>query len=74
MSRCYVRLDDISDEKLEFLGYILVDEDEHTKIYYHLGDKILVDKADPFMFVHDHNDVTLLGSEAISIPKNGRSD
>lgn len=70
MSSCYVRLDNVSDEKLEFLGYILIDENDHTKVYYHLGDTILVDKQDPFMFVHDHNDATLLGSEAISLPSD----
>ena len=68
MSSCYVRLDNIPEEKLEFLGYILVEETSEFKIYYHLGDYILVDKNDPFMFVHDHNDATLLGSEAISVP------
>ena len=68
MSSCYVRLDDIPDEKLEFLGYILVDEDDEYKVYYHLGEYIIVDKADPFMFIHDHNDAAALGSEAISLP------
>ncbi|WP_293645352.1 hypothetical protein [Sphingopyxis sp. RIFCSPHIGHO2_12_FULL_65_19] len=68
MSSCYVRLDDVPDEKLEFLGYILVEEDEYTKVYYHLGDYVIVDKSDPFMFIHDHNDTALLGSEAISLP------
>jgi hypothetical protein len=70
MSSCYVRLDDISEEKLAFLGYLLMDENDSTKIYYHLGDYIVVDKQDPFLFVHDHNDATLLGSEAISVPQN----
>ncbi|OHD07548.1 MAG: hypothetical protein A3E77_09185 [Sphingopyxis sp. RIFCSPHIGHO2_12_FULL_65_19] len=61
-------MDDVPDEKLEFLGYILVEEDEYTKVYYHLGDYVIVDKSDPFMFIHDHNDTALLGSEAISLP------
>ena len=67
MSSCYVRLDNVTDEQLEFLGYILMDEDDDTKVYYHLGDYIIVEKADPFMFVHDRNDASLLGSEAISV-------
>ena len=70
MSSCYVRLDNISEEKLEFLGYILMVEDQNSKLYYHLGDYIIIDKDDPFLFVHDHNDATLLGSEAISVPSD----
>jgi hypothetical protein len=69
VSSCYVRLDGVTEEQLEFLGYILINEDEDTKIYYHLGDHIIVDKSDPFMFVHDQNDASILGNEAISIPK-----
>jgi hypothetical protein len=70
MTSCYVRIDNIPEEKLEFLGYILMDENEDTKIYYHLGDYIIVDKSDPFLFVHDYNDAAILGSEAISVPEN----
>ena len=68
MSSCYVRLDNVTDEQLEFLGYILMEENADTKVYYHLGDYIVVDKSDPFMFVHDHNDASILGTEAISVP------
>jgi hypothetical protein len=70
MTSCYVRLEGVSEDQLEFLGYILMDENTETKVYYHLGDYIIVDKSDPFLFVHDYNDAALLGSEAISVPEN----
>jgi hypothetical protein len=70
VSSCYVRLENVPDDKLDFLGYILMHENDETKVYYHLGDHIIVDKADPFMFVHDRNDAAILGSEAITVPNS----
>ena len=64
-----MRLEGVTDEQLAFLGYILVEETDDTKLYYHLGDYVIVDKDDPFIFVHDHNDAISLGTEAISVPR-----
>lgn len=63
----HVSLEDVSDETLEFLGYILIEEDERFRLYVHKGDQILVDKEDPFLMVDDLNDAALLGSEIINI-------
>lgn len=68
MTLHYVSIKEISDEKLEVLGYIAIDENEHTKTYYHFGEEMIVDKADPFIYVDDINDARSLGSEAIVFP------
>lgn len=66
--RHYVSIEHVSEETLSFLGYILFSEDEHTKVYYHLGEEIIVDKADPFIYVDDANDVPLFRGDVMAIP------
>ena len=65
--RAYVSLDRISDEQLEFLGYILITENELFKLYLHKGEEIIVDKSDPFIMVDDLNDAALMGSEILHV-------
>lgn len=64
----YVSIKNVSDEQLKFLGYILVSEDADTRLYRHFGEDILVDRADPFIYVDDLNDAILLGGETVTVP------
>ena len=72
--RHYVSIAGVDDEFLSFLGYVVVFEDEHTKIYLHHGDETVVDKDDPFLLLDDVNDASIIrerrrsGVEVISIP------
>ena len=64
-----MRLEGVTDEQLAWLVYVLVEYSDDAKLYYLLGDYVIVDKDDPFIFVHDHNDAISLGTEAISVPR-----
>ena len=68
--RYYVSIANVTDETLQFLGYVLVAEDDNTKLSSHFGDELLVDKEDPFLLVDDVNDVQLIrgAGEIISTP------
>lgn len=65
--RVYVSLDGVSEEQLQFLGYILISENDEFRVYYHLGEEVIVEKADPFIYVEDLNDAALFGSEIFRV-------
>ena len=67
MSRFYVSLDDISDDKLSFLGYSLIREDGEFKLYQdYKGDEYLIRKEDPFIYVDDVNDALYLNASIVA--------
>lgn len=61
----YVRIDGISDEDLEFFGYVLVEENDNFKFYrdYRL-EEYVVHKANPHLFVDDVNDAVALANRS----------
>ena len=67
MSMVYVSLDGVTEDQLAFLGYILLDENKEFKIYYHLGEELIVDKSDPFIYVDDLNDAALFGKQIFRV-------
>jgi hypothetical protein len=60
MRRVYVQIPNVSDEFLEFLGYVKVEESEEFKGYLRHGEPIVVKKANPYLFVDDLNDARIL--------------
>jgi hypothetical protein len=50
----------VSDEVLEFLGYVKIDENDEFKAYVRHGEPILVKKANPYLYVDDLNDARIL--------------
>jgi len=55
---------------LEFFGFVLVDEDDEFCIYLCKGEKHIVEKANPFLYVEDINDANYLRSrEKIAVPE-----
>lgn len=64
----YVSLDGVDEDTLSIVGFVLIDENEATKLYRYCGEDILVDKSDPFVYVDDLNDAAILGSEIIPMP------
>lgn len=69
--RVYVSLDGVTEGQLEFLGYILLAEDEEFKVYYHQGEEVIVDKNDPFIYVDDLNDASLFGAQIFRVKGEG---
>ena len=60
MRRVFVQIPNVSDEFLEFLGYVKVDENEEFKAYVRHGEVIVVKKANPYLYVDDLNDARIL--------------
>jgi hypothetical protein len=65
----YVSLDGVSEETLEMLGYYKLDESDQFAVYYHKGEEIIVEKADPFIYIDDINDAPYFGSEIVSVTR-----
>jgi hypothetical protein len=61
MRRFYVDIAGVSQEFLDFLGYVLVYEEDEFKMLSHKGALHLIDKATPRLYVDDKNDADLLG-------------
>ncbi len=61
MRRFYVNIAGISQEFLDFLGYVVVYEDGEFKVLSHKGDIHVIDKSRPRLYVDDQNDAGLLG-------------
>jgi hypothetical protein len=72
--RHYVSVSGVSDETLEFVGYVLVSEDADTKIYSHFGEEVIVDKEDPFIYVDDINDLPFMKGDVIIVPVGDGDD
>lgn len=67
--RYYVSIAGVTDEFLEFLGYICVEETDEFKVYLRHGDLMPVQKANPFLYVDDLNDARILrGQNMMAIP------
>ena len=70
----YVRLDDITDAQLSFLGYTCVAEEGSFKMYRdHRAEEYIVDTSNPYIYVDDVNDaiaiVNITGSlDIVSAP------
>ncbi len=60
MRRVFVQIPNVPDEFLEFLGYLKVEETEEFKVYVRHGDPIVVQKANPYLYVDDLNDARIL--------------
>lgn len=60
MRRYYVDITGISQEFLDFLGYVVVYEEEEFKVLSNKGTIHVVDKARPRLYVDDENDAGLL--------------
>ncbi len=53
----HVNISDVDDEFLGFMGYSLVAEDDHFRLYRdHRGNDHIVDLGDPYLRVEDVND------------------
>jgi len=61
MERFYVDITGVSQDRLDFLGYFVIYEDDEFKILSNKGDLYIIDKARPRLFVDDVNDANLLG-------------
>jgi hypothetical protein len=61
MQRYYVNISGITQEFLDFLGYIVICENEEFKILSNKGTLHIVDKSRPRLYVDDKNDAGLLG-------------
>lgn len=67
--RYYVSIADVSDEFLEFLGYVLREETDEFKVYSRHGELMVVQKTNPFLYVDDLNDARILkGRNMMAIP------
>ena len=72
MSAYYVDIQGVYEEVLEFLGYILVDEDEEFQLFVHKGREFLLPKKGArFLYVDDLNDADVLRSRRRAIPVAG---
>jgi hypothetical protein len=60
MRRYYVDISGVSQEFLDFLGYVVVYEEEEFKMISHKGATHIVDKQRPRLYVDDANDASLL--------------
>lgn len=60
MRRVFVQIPNVPDEFLEFLGYLKVEETDEFKVYVRHGDAIVVQKANPYLYVDDLNDARIL--------------
>ena len=60
MPRYYVDITGISQDFLDFLGYVVVYEEEEFKVLSHKGEIHAIDKAKPRLYVDDVNDAALL--------------
>lgn len=60
MRRVFVQIPNVSDEFLEFLGYLKIQETEEFKVYLRHGDPIVVQKTNPYLYVDDLNDARIL--------------
>jgi hypothetical protein len=68
MSRFYVAIKDIDDDKLSFLGYTLIRSNSEFKFYRdYAGNDHIVLKSDPHMFVDDINDAIYINSNIVII-------
>jgi hypothetical protein len=73
MGRFYVNIEGVSQAALDFLGYIVIFENNEFKILSHKGDVHVVDKSKPYLYVDDKNDQELLSGpfkarERITLP------
>ncbi len=66
--RYYVSIAGVPDEFLEFLGYVLVSEDDEFKAYLHKGETCIVKKSAPNLYVDDLNDARILKGNMMTIP------
>jgi hypothetical protein len=69
--RYYVSIAGVSDDFLEFLGYVAVPdaETDELKAYRRHGELMIVKKANPFLYVDDLNDKRILkGRNIMTIP------
>lgn len=61
MARYYVDVTGIPDELLEFLGYILVHENEEFQLRHYKGDPVIIQKSGKrYVYVDDINDAAIL--------------
>lgn len=60
MRRVYVQIPNVSDDFLEFLGYVKIEETEEFKVYLRHGEPIVVWKKNPYLYVDDLNDARIL--------------
>ena len=60
MRRFFVSIAGVSDEFLEFLGYVKVAENDEFKVYLRHGERMVVKTANPYLFVDDLNDARIL--------------
>ncbi len=70
MTKWYVSIDNVPDDKLEFIGYLLVREDEEFFVYTHIhsGDDFIIDKNGPkFLWVDDINDAIAINARVAMI-------
>jgi hypothetical protein len=72
MRRVYVQIPNVSDEFLEFLGYVKVEENDEFKGYVRHGEPIIVKKTNPYLYVDDLNDARILKDRNVmEIPSEG---
>jgi hypothetical protein len=66
----YVDVSGIPSEFLEFMGYIILDEDDEFRLINHKGDHhILWKRGSQLLFVDDDNDVSIFrGRRRIPAP------
>ncbi len=68
MSRFFVDISGIDDDRLGFLGYTKIAEDSNFKIYRHYGGDIhIVDKLRPKLFVDDLNDAAYINAGSVIV-------
>lgn len=69
MAAYYVDIQGVYDEVLEFVGYILVAEDDEFQLFVHKGREFLLPKnGTRFLYVDDLNDADVLRSRRRAIP------
>ena len=71
----YVCIDHLSDDKLGFLGYTMITEDERFKLYRdYTGDEHIVDKqGKKYLMVEDVNDAMQMSPDIIVMPSQKSS-
>jgi hypothetical protein len=74
MKRFYVNIVGVPQSFLDFLGYLVLFEDDDFKLLFHKDDLHFIDKNTPYLYVDDKNDADLLKGpllprEKITLPQ-----
>ena len=75
MDRWYVTIDHLTDDQLEFIGYVLIKENDEFKVYrdYSGTEHIVSRRGTPYLYVDDINDAAAIRSGKV-VPAPTPSD